>query len=186
MTGLTSSELTAVFIQVVIVLLIVRRSYAMTQGVAYSSARLIFLPILILVLWGVSELESILLTPWSLPYLIALDVAILIVTSLTFTDVAERMTRVTRGPSGAVSYQIGFSLAALFLGAFVLRLALALVLFPSALGFGSNPGGYPPVQQQIALGVIDALFSLSAGLLVARSIGIHRKVQALRTGAGLP
>jgi len=164
----------------VIALLVIRRSYAMTQGVPYSAPRLVVLPALILVLWGVSELESVLLTPWALPYLIALDFAILVVTTFAFTGIAERMTRVDSGPAGSWSYQIGFSLAALFVGAFVIRLSVAVALFPSSLEFGSPPGGFPPIQQQAVLGIIDALFSVSVGLLVGRSLGISRKVRAAR------
>ncbi|HLM92093.1 MAG TPA: hypothetical protein VK424_08660 [Thermoplasmata archaeon] len=180
MTSYTSAELTAILIQVVIALLVIRRSYAMTQGVPYSAPRLVVLPALILVLWGVSELESVLLTPWALPYLIALDFAILVVTTFAFTGIAERMTRVDSGPAGSWSYQIGFSLAALFVGAFVIRLSVAVALFPSSLEFGSPPGGFPPIQQQAVLGIIDALFSVSVGLLVGRSLGISRKVRAAR------
>ncbi len=183
MTDYTSAELTAILIQVVIVLVIIRRSYAMTQGVPYSGARLAVLPVLLLILWGVSELESVLLTPWALPYLILLDLVILIGTSLAFSQVAERMTEVTHEPSGSWYYRIGFSFAALFVGAFVIRVTVAVVLFPSSLEFGSPPGGFPPIQQQIVLGVIDALYSVSAGLLVARSIGIRRKWQAARASA---
>ncbi|MGD0588413.1 MAG: hypothetical protein ABSA63_06445 [Thermoplasmata archaeon] len=182
MTDYTSPELTAIFIQVVIVLIIVRRSYYMTRGVPYSGLRLAVLPALILILWVLSELESLLLTPWALPYLIVLDLAILIGTALGFTPVAERMTEVTREASGVGSYRIGFSLAALFVGAFVVRIGVAIVLFPSSLEFGSPPGGFPPTQQQLVLGVIDAIFSLSAGLVLARSIGIRRKWNAARAG----
>jgi hypothetical protein len=182
-TSFTSPELTAILIQLVIVLLIVRRSYAMTRGVPYSGFRLSFVAGLILFLWAVTELESTFLTPWAVPYLIALDIAILIGTSLAFTPVAERMTEAYRAPSGRWSYRIGFSLAALFVGAFVIRLSVAILLFPSSLAFGSPSGGFPPIQQQIVLGVVDALFSLSAGLLVARSIGIHRKWQAAMVSA---
>jgi len=183
LTSYTSAELTAILIQVVIALLVIRRSYAMTQGVPYSALRLVVLPALILVLWGVSEVESILLTPWALPYLIALDSAVLAVTTFAFAGVAERMTKVNPGPHGSWSYQIGFSLAALFVGAFVIRLSVAVALFPSALEFGSPPGGFPPVQQQVVLGIIDALFSVSVGLLLGRSLGISRKVREARTSA---
>lgn len=177
----TSAELTAIFIQVVIVLLVLRRSYAMTQGVPYSAPRLVLLPGLVLVLWGVSELESTLLTPWAVPYLIALNLAILIATSWSFTSLAGRMTKVDRSTSGGVSYRIGFSLAALFVSVFVIRLTLAIALFPSSLEFGSPPGGFPPVQQQVVVAVIDALFSVSVGLLLARAIGIRRRVFGART-----
>jgi len=176
--GYTSAELAAIIIQVAIVLLIVRRSWAMMHGVPYSVARLVALPALILILWGLSELESILLTAWALPYLIVLDLAILIGTLLAFTPVAERMTQVNRDPAGNRSYRIGFSLAGLFVGAFVIRVSAAAILFPSSLEFGSPPGGFPPVQQQIVLGAIDALFSMSAGLVLARSTGIRRKWKA--------
>lgn len=183
LTSYTSAELTAILIQVVIALLVIRRSYTMTQGVPYSAPRLVVLPALILILWGVSELESVLLTPWALPYLIALDFAILVVTTFAFTGIAERMTRVNPGPPGSWSYQIGFSLAALFVGAFVIRLSVAVALFPSSLEFGSPPGGFPPIPQQAVLGIIDALFSVSVGLLVGRSLGISRKVRAARASA---
>ncbi len=179
-TSYSSAELTAILIQVVIALLVIRRSYAMTQGVPYSAARLVVLPVLVLVLWGGSELESVLLTPWALPYLVALDLAILVVTTFAFTGIAERMTQVNQGPPGNWSYQIGFSLAALFVGAFVIRLSVAVALFPTSLEFGSPPGGFPPIQQQAVLGIIDALFSISVGLLVGRSLGISRKVRAAR------
>ncbi|HEV2449938.1 MAG TPA: hypothetical protein VGU43_05995, partial [Thermoplasmata archaeon] len=109
-----------------------------------------------------------------------LDSAILILTAVAITSVAERMTQVRTEPAGTLSYRIGFSLAALFVGAFVLRIALAVALFPTALEFGSPPGGYPPPPQQFALGLIDALFSASVGLLIGRSIGISRKVGAAR------
>jgi hypothetical protein len=174
-TGLSSSDYTAIFIQAVIVLVIARRSYAMSQGVPFSRARLVLVPILILTLWGVSELESIFLTPWALPYLIVLDVAILAGTSLGSTPVAERMTSVGRDAAGNWTYRIGFSLAALFLLAFVARLALAIALFPNSLQFGAPANGYPPAAQQAVLAVIDAIFSVSAGLLVGRSLGVLRK-----------
>jgi len=177
-TAYTSAEEFAILIQTVIVLLIARRSYAMTQGVTYSGPRLIILPALIVVLWALSELESILLTPWALPFLIVLDLVILVLAALAFTGVAERMTVVERGPAGGWTYRIGFSLAALFVGAFIVRVAVAALLFPSSLEFGSPPGGFPPIQQQTVLAIIDALYSMSAGLLVGRSLGIHRKVQA--------
>lgn len=175
MTGLSSSELTAILIQAVIVLLIARRSYAMSQGVPFSRVRLLLLPILILVLWGVSELESIFLTPWAVPYLIVVDVAILAGTSVGFAPVAERMTSVGRDAAGNWTYRISFTLAALFLLAFVARLALAVALFPSSLQFGAPPSGFPAAAQQSVLAVIDAIFSLSAGLLVGRSLGVLRK-----------
>jgi hypothetical protein len=180
LTDFTSAELTAIFIQVVIVLIVARRSYSMTRGVPFSSARLAALPALIVVLWTVSELESLLLTPWAFPYLIGLDFAIVVATSLAFTTVAERMTQVAVDPAGSGSYRIGFSLAALFVGAFALRLTIAIVLFPTSLEFGSPPGGYPPPQQQVVLAVIDSLFSFSAGLVLARSIGIRRKWNAMK------
>jgi hypothetical protein len=183
LTSYTSAELTAIFIQVVIALLVIRRSYAMTQGVPYSAPRLLTLPALILILWGVSELESVLLTPWAFPYLIALDLGLLVATAFAFTGIAERMTQVNPGALGGWSYQIGFSLAALFVGAFVVRLSVAVALFPSALEFGSPPGGFPPIQQQVVLGFIDALLSVSVGLLLGRSLGIARKIRAARASS---
>jgi uncharacterized membrane protein len=48
--GYTSAEATAILVQLLIVALIVRRSYAMSKGVPHSTARLVILPMLILFL----------------------------------------------------------------------------------------------------------------------------------------
>jgi hypothetical protein len=184
LTSYTSAELTAILIQVVVALVVIRRSFAMARGVPYSPLRLAVLPALVLFLWGVSELESTLLTPWASPYLIGLDLAIVVATTISFARIAERATQVSSGESGSWSYQIGFSLAALFIGVFVVRLAIAVVWFPGALEFGKPPGGFPPVEQQIVLGFIDSLLSVGVGLLVGRSLGIRRKVEASRKAVG--
>ena len=80
-----------------------------------------------------------------------------------------------RGTGGGGSYRIGFSVTAVFIVAFIVRLVVAAALFPGALEFGSPTGGYPSMAQQVVLGVVDALFSLSAGLLSGRSVGIRRR-----------
>jgi hypothetical protein len=180
LTALSSAAVTAIFVQLLIVLLVVRRSYNMARGVRYSSARLAVIPVLILLLWIVTELEATALTPWAIPYLLAADAAILVLTTIVFIPVAERMTHVTREPSGGGTYRIAFSLAALFVAVFLVRLVLAIVLFPASLEFGPIGGGYPPLEQQIVIAVIDALLSVSVGLLVARSVGIRRKWEASR------
>ncbi|MCI4349100.1 MAG: hypothetical protein L3J93_02630 [Thermoplasmata archaeon] len=180
---MSSTEFVAVFVQVLIVLVILRRSIAMTRGVPYSTVRLVVLPVLILLIWVVDELESFYLSPFALPYLVGLDLAILVGTSLAFVSIAERMTEVARDPSGGWTFRIGFSLAALFVGLFVVRLLLAILLVPSALEFGKPAGGSPSVGQQALLVLIDGLFSMSAGLLIARSSGIRRKWRSVRDRA---
>jgi hypothetical protein len=173
--GYSSAVATAVLIQLIVILIIARRSYAMTRGVPYSTFRIALLPGVLLALWVVYELESLLLIPWAFPYLNALDLAILVATAFAFAPVAERMTVVNRDGRGGGTIRIGISLAALYLGAFVIRVAVAVALFPNSLVFGSQPGGFPPLAQQIVLAVIDALFSFSAGLALARSVGMRRK-----------
>lgn len=147
----------------------------MTQGVPYSAARLAILPAVILILWAADELQSTLLIPWAIPYLVALDAVVLIGTAIGFAPIAQRMTQVHRETSGSGTYRIGFSIAALFVAAFVLRLIIAVSLYPTSLEFGSVPGGFPPMSQQIVLAVIDGLFSMSTGLIAGRSIGISRR-----------
>ncbi|HYA11026.1 MAG TPA: hypothetical protein VEH10_05090 [Thermoplasmata archaeon] len=180
MGTLSGSEATVVLVEVAILLVILRRSYLMSRGVPYSPARLLLAPVLILFLWCLVELEAPLLTPLAIPYFLALDIAILVAAALGARPLAERRTQVARDDSGVWTYRIGFSLAALFLVVFLLRLGLALALFPSALSFGAPPGGYPPFPQQLVLAGIDAIFSVSAGLLVGRSWGVARKVGAAR------
>jgi hypothetical protein len=158
----------------------------MSQGVPFSVRRLAVAPGLILILWTLSELESILLTPWAVPYLVTVDVTIVIVATLAFSRITEGMTEVKQGASGEWSFRIGISIAMLYLGVFLVRLTLTVILFPSSLEFGSTPGGFPPLPQQIALGVIDAIYSVSTGLLLGRSMGIARKVRTVRDRLSLP
>ena len=181
MAALTSAAITPIALELLIVLLVVRRSYWMAKGVRFTLGRLVVLPALLLVLWAFTALESVLLTPWALPYLIALDTAVVVVTTLLFAGVAERATELYRGPSGEWYYRIGFAIAALFLVVYLVRLALTLLLFPQALDIGVTPPGYPPESQQVVLAVIDALFSMSVGLLIARSIGIYRHWRVARS-----
>ncbi|HEV2317761.1 MAG TPA: hypothetical protein VGV89_09360 [Thermoplasmata archaeon] len=171
----SSSEATALAIEALIVLVIARRSYSLTQGVPYSPVRLAASSVLILFIWTVSELEAFALTPWAFPYLIGIDVAILVAASLASIPVAARHTEVTRTAGGGGTVRIGFAFAAIFLVLFVARIAIEAALFPGALSFGPPPSGYPPVDQQAVVAIVDALFSLSAGLLVGRSLGIRQR-----------
>lgn len=151
----------------------------MTKGIVYSEFRNLVVPVVLLILWAASELQSTLLTPWAVPYLIVLDLVILVGTAYFFTGIAERRTEV-KVLNGSANFRIGFGMVALFLGAFVVRLALAALLFPNSLAFGSPPGGFPPTDQQTILAAIDVIFSFSVGLLVGRAIGIRRKVLEAR------
>jgi len=181
-----SAEGLAIFIQVIIALVIVRRAYAMSRGVPYSAARLAVAPGLILFLWALSELESVLLTPWALPYLIAVDSVIVVLTSLTFARTSESATVITRSTSEGWSYRIPFATALLYLTIFLARLVLAVILFPTSLELGATPSSFAPVGQQVVLAIIDAAFSVSAGLLLGRSIGVVRKMRASQQAAAAP
>lgn len=186
MVSFTSGEATSVLVSVLIALAVARRSYAMTRGVPYAAWRLVVLPVLIGVVWVATILESLLLIPWSLPYLVALDVALLLASAFVFTGIAERHTVAYRDERGVWHYRIGFALAGLFLGLYLVRLGVAVALFPTSLEFGSPPGGYPPFPQQLVLAVIDALFSTSVGLLLGRSAGAARKLRIERGRATPP
>ena len=177
MVGLTSAELTTVVVDLLIALFIARRSYNMTVGVAFSTARFAATLVLIFLVWALNEAESLLLIPWALPSLVALDTGILVASGLLLAGVAQRMTTVTQAPSGRWMIRVHFGLATGFLVLFVVRLVIAVALFPSSLEFGSV-AGYPPESQQLVLAVIDALFSLSVGLLVARTLGAFRAKRA--------
>lgn len=175
MSSPSSSTYVTILITVVIALVVLRRSYLMSKGVPYSPGRLALLPALLVILWGLTEAESTLLTPWSFPYLIAADVAILLVTAYFFAGVAERATQVYEAPPGTWNYRIGFGIGIFFFVAFTARLALAAALFPASLNFGAPAGGFPPTGQQVVLAVVDAIFSVSGGMIVGRSLGVQRK-----------
>ena len=178
------SETLAIGIQLLVALAIVRRSYSVSQGVPFSAARVLVSPVLIVVLWAVTEVESIALTPWAVPYLISLDASVLGASAYAFTGVAERRTVAWRDPKAGWMYRTEFSLALLFLGAFLLRLIVTAVYFPAALQTGVSVAGFPPGPQQAAIAGVDALFSMSAGLLIGRSRAALRRVRAAQASAG--
>jgi hypothetical protein len=183
MTAYSTALIAPIVIQLVIVAVVVRRSYLMSQGVPYSVFRLVAVPVLLLILWAATEAASTLLTRWALPYLIAADTAILVVTAVAFAGVAQQVTHVSADVQGNWNYRVPFAITGLFLAAYVARLVLTVALFPQSLVFGALPSGYPPESQQVVLAVVDGIFSISVGLLVGRSVGIYRKLRSVRTPA---
>lgn len=171
------AELTAIVIELLIVAVIARRSYALSQGVAYSPVRLALSPIVVLALWAFTELEAVVLIPWALPYLLGADTGIVLATTLGMVPYAAKHTTVSSDPTGARTVRLGPTLAVLFFVVFLARILVALALFPSSLGVGGAPSAALPGAQQLLLAVIDGMLSVSVGLLLARSLGIARKVR---------
>jgi hypothetical protein len=145
---LTSAAIVPIIVQLAIALIVLRQPCLMAQGVPYSLPCLILLPGLLPVLWGLTELESTLFTPWALPFLLGSDTAILIVTAAMFAWVAQRVTETYRGPGGEWNYRIGFGIPAVFPGAFILRITLAAILLPVPSILASPRAGIPRLSSR--------------------------------------
>src|SRR5690348_12505594 len=143
MAAPASGLIITVAIQLLFVLIVVRRSYQMSKGVSYSTLRVMAVPVLLLLLWALSEYESTVLAPWAIPYLIALDAGIVAAAAWWFAPIAQRATQFFQGESGDWRFRIDFSVTAVFLVAYLVRLAIADVLFPASLSFGGGPPAYP-------------------------------------------
>lgn len=171
------SELYAVAIELIVVGLIARRSIALARGVPYSPVRLALAPVVVLALWAITELEALAWLKGDGPYLLAADAAIVLATTWMIAPMAARQTTISESPQGGRTVRLGMALAAGFFVVFLARIVVVLVLLPASLEFGAPPSGGLTSVQQVVLAGIDALLSLSVGLLLARSLGIVRRAR---------
>lgn len=154
--------------------IVVRRTIRLAQGTPYSEARLAFNAILYLFLFGLAIVYDVGLLPsWSF----LVDGAVIVAGVAVATRHVARVVVFSRGPSG-VQYRLGLALPVLYLVLYVVRVAVDLVLLNENPLAG--PTGLPVLTgwQVVALLAVNALFSLSAGLLVGRSIGVYLAYRA--------
>lgn len=182
MVVLSQSTLSALAFQGLIVLLILRRSYQMARGTTASTARLLLLPLFLLLIFGLAEYEATVWVPWTFPAFTALDVGVVILGTILFGRLAERRVEVEPGPGGEPVFRVALPIAIVYVLLFVARLGVELAYFPALVSFGPSPtgAGLPPFNSQVALVVIDLLFALSTGLLTGRTIGVFRRLREFR------
>jgi hypothetical protein len=161
-------------LEVVLVLFILLRSYRVYQGRVLSVARLFLFPIVTTLLWVLAEGETALTIPWSYPIYTAVDVALVVASALVTLPLAGRLLSVYRGQDGQWMYRYGIELIAFYLAVWVVRLGLAVYYDPASLDFTFGPAPAISAVASVAMQLVQALFSVSTGLVVGRSVATYR------------
>ncbi|HYK93152.1 MAG TPA: hypothetical protein VEY07_03815 [Thermoplasmata archaeon] len=176
MVALSSQDSVALLIVVIIVAVIVRRSVAMAQGTTLSLGQLIASGALYVVLFGVVALEELLILPI---YVVVVEAAIVVLVGLSAAPWVQRRVSVYQSPGAGWSFRLGVTIPVIYVGLFVLRIALDFLV----LGidpFGPPPAGFSLSPSATALLVaVDGLYAVSTGLVIARTLGIYRAYAAV-------
>lgn len=172
---------------VVFALLIGRRIVGMVQGAPLSIGRLVGFAAVYLALCALALGTDLLIEPW---WVGLLDAAIIAAIALTLPATIESSVSVYRGPGGRWYFKMGVWVPVVYLTLFLGRIGLEIGVL------GIDPFAYSPfsvsftTEQRALLAIVDALFAVSTGLLVARSVAVyrsfHRAQRAERKGGATP
>jgi hypothetical protein len=179
MAALSPTDTTTLVLLAFVVLLVVRRSVRMAQGTPLSMGRVYLFTVVYLGLYVLVAVEEILLLPI---VAVAAEAAVVAIVGVAAAPFVERRVHVYRDPSGGWAYRIGVVVPVVYIGLFVGRLAIDVVLL------GVSPFAPPPVGLQLApwvtaiLAVVDGLYAASTGLLMARTVAIRRAYVRARAG----
>jgi hypothetical protein len=161
-------------VQAVLAVWIGVRSYRSYQGRQYSTSRIVVFPALVLLVYLVTQLETIVAVPWAFPVWTAVDVVVLVAAALGTLPLADRLVQVSQRKDGEWYYQYGVELISLYLALWVVRLGLAAYFDPSSIEFVAPTGAPLSATASAVLVLIQGLFSVSSGLVVGRAIGTYR------------
>lgn len=187
----TSAFYTELFLIVIIVLILARRTYAMIQGTAYSAARLFGFAgfyILLYVVLAYGTLASALGFWGSTTYLlVAAYVAVPVVAGLVAAPHVERIVHFEQRADGQWYYKLGMVVPVAYLVLFVIRIGAEIaVLGPNAFYLTFPPPPAPSVGALVVLLAVDLLFGVSLGLLLGRGVGVYRAYQKLPKAKSTP
>ncbi len=165
----------AVAVQALLAIWIGVRSYGSYQGRLYSTGRVLIFPVLILLVYAATELETIATVPWAFPTWTSVDLVVLVAAALATLPIANRLVRVSQRSDGQWYYQYGIELIGFYLALWVARLALAAYYDPASLEFVISSTAAPlSAATSAVLVLIQGLFSVSSGLVIGRGIGTYR------------
>jgi hypothetical protein len=157
----------------ILFLVVIRRSVLLSRGVPVSTNRLIGQAALYLFLFVLTVALDILVLPtWTF----GVDIGVLVVGAIVASVHVRRVTQFWIRPDGQWMYRLGILLPALYLSLYAVRVVVELVVLPDPFG-STGPIAALTLGQQEALAAVDALFALSAGMLVGRSIGVYQAYQ---------
>lgn len=169
MATLPSGEQVAILLLILVIL--ARRTYGMIRGAVVDLGRLAAVTALYVVLWLLVVLGGLLSLPW---YSVAIDAAIAAATAVLMVPLVERRVTLERRPDGRWFYRLPVAVPLAYTVLFGARLAIDFLVL------GTTPFTYPPPSGGVSanalllVSVVDALFSFSTGLMVARGIAVYR------------
>lgn len=191
MSAPVSSNLTpALVLLVVIVLIIVRRTYRQIQGTPYSTGRLFGFggfTALLFVLLAFGTIYAAVATWGSVAYgLLVAYVAVPAAAAVVAAPYVQRVVRFEHRENGQWYYRLSWHIPVLYLALFVVRIVAEVAIF----GLSAVLAYPPPTPSSVAVLAVligvDLLFGVSFGLLVGRGIGVYRAHRALPPSAPAP
>jgi hypothetical protein len=161
------------------------RSYSSYRGRAYSAARVLVFPVLILLLFLLTEFETISTVPWAFPVWTGVDLAVLVAAALATLPLAPRLVQVERRDDGGWYYRYGIELIAFYLALWVVRLGLAIYFDPASIEFVPPTGAPLSATASDVLVLIEGLFAISSGLVIGRGVATYQLHRAATNGSDL-
>jgi hypothetical protein len=175
--NLSTNQIYLLAFLVLLVVIVGRRTVLMVRGTTVSAARLAGYAVFYVVFFVLALAGSFSAVPL---YWYAVDAAVVVLAALVAIPYVERVARIERRPDGQWYYRLGLALPLVYLALFAVRLAV------DAFVLNVNPLG-PPTAVSLSpfatdvLIAVDALFGVSTGLLVGRSIGVYRAYRRVAT-----
>jgi hypothetical protein len=167
--ALTSSDEGTIVLLVFVGLIVVRRVFMMVQGTAVRPGRIVGVAVLFTALFVLVLASSYFQVPW---WSFVLDGAVLVVAAIATTAYVREHV-VFEWRNGQWYYKLHPIIIGAYLLLFVVRLAIDLVVL------NINPVAPPTTGPMLTgttlllVAAVDALFGLSTGLLIGRSVGVY-------------
>jgi hypothetical protein len=177
----------AVIVLVLIVLIIVRRTYGQIQGTPYSTGRLFGFggfTALLFVLLAFGTIYAAVAFWGSVAYgLVAAYVAVPALAAAVAAPYVQRVVRFEPREDGSWYYRLSWHIPVLYLTLFVVRIVAEVAIFGLSAVLAYPPPTPPSAATLAVLIGVDLLFGVSFGLLVGRGIGVYRAHRALPSSA---
>lgn len=190
MAGISSAEESAILFLVIIVLIMVRRTYALSQGTPYSTARVFGYGAFSMVLFALFAASTIYVATgtWGpVGYaLVAPYLGVVVGSALLAEPRIRPLVKFEERAGPQLYYHLPIIVPILNLVLFVVRLGIELWLFGfSAITSFQFPTSLPLGALEILI-AFDLLYGVSIGLLIGRGLAVHRAFLARPHETPLP
>ena len=177
----------AIIVLVILVLILVRRTYRQIQGAPFSAGRLFGFAAVYVLLFGVLAAGTLFaaMDSWgSAAYGLLVPYGAIPIGAAVFAaPYVQRIVRFEHREDGQWYYRLSWHIPVLYLVLFLTRVAAEIVAFgPSTLIVSFPPPVPPSLVMLYVLIAVDLLFGVSLGLLLGRGIGVYRAHREVLAG----